>query len=589
MRSVIQQRPVVTDAPIDAELGSLAQQVLKRRSGCLPAAALRLDQLLPPELLLGVDQAVALMMQAIAQNDPILVVGDYDVDGATATALMVRCLRNDFGAQINFFMPSRFTMGYGLSLTAVEAIAERCQPLPKLLITVDHGIASHAGIERAQQLGIQVLVTDHHLPSEQPCLADAVVNPNQPGCPFPSRVLSGCGVAFYVLLRLRQKALAAGYFQSQPAPNLAQYLDWVALATVADVVPLDHNNRILVEQGLRRIRAGQASLGLQALLALSGREMSRLQSQDLAFAIAPRLNAAGRMEDMTLGVRCLLAETAAEAAAFAQELDRCNRERRQRQSDMLLQAAQKMISIAPHSEKTRPRIRVFWDADWHEGIVGLVAGQLKERLQQPVIALGPSEDGLYKGSARSIPGVHIRDVLAWVDAQYPNLLHRFGGHAMAAGLTLDLTQLSAFEQALAAAAEHCVPVDAWQSVRWVDGALTPANLNLLAAQQLQQLGPWGQGCPTPTFVNTFEVRSQRWLKEAHLKLTLGLTGVAHSWSAIWFYCPLDPATSLDQTVTLIYELNVNHFREQEQLQLLIREQVLHDADLETTILNRPLC
>lgn len=587
MHSVIQQRPVVTDPLVDSELSPLAQQVLMRRMQCAPAEALRLDQLLDPNLLLGVDDAVELILAAIAAQHPILVVGDYDVDGATATALMVRSLRDDFGACVDFFMPSRFTMGYGLSLAAIDAIAERCRPIPKLLITVDHGIASHDGIVRAQQLGMRVLVTDHHLPSPQPCPADAVVNPNQPGCTFPSRMLSGCGVAFYVLLRLRQKAAEIGFWQHHSTPNLAKYLDWVALATVADLVPLDHNNRILVEQGLRRMRAGQASLGLQALLNLSGRDVTRLQSQDLAFAIAPRINAAGRMEDMTLGVRCLLADTDTEATALAGELDRCNQERRQRQSDMMQQAAQKVGELT-QAGVSGTRIRILWDADWHEGIVGLIAGQLKERFQQPVIALGPGQDGRYKGSARSIPGVHMRDLLAWVDAQYPNLLHRFGGHAMAAGLTLDAAQLPHLEQAIAEAAEVCVPAEAWQSMQWVDGALPSEWMTLDEALQLQRLGPWGQGCPTPTFINTFEVKTQRWLKEQHLKLTLGLPGTSHAWSAIWFYCPLDATQSLHDTVTLVYELSVNLFRDQYELQLLIREQVLPDAQSTQDILKQTL-
>jgi single-stranded-DNA-specific exonuclease len=376
---------------------------------------------------------------------------------------------------------------------------------------------------------------------------------------------------------------------AQALPNLAQYLDWVALATVADLVPLDHNNRVLVEQGLKRMRAGQASIGVQALLEISGRDVRRLQSQDLAFAVAPRINAAGRMEDMTLGVQCLLAETPELAAQLAAELDRCNQLRRHRQTEMLQQAAQQINLLeAVPAPAEQNRIRVLWNPDWHEGIVGLIAGQLKERLQQPVIALGPGQDGLYKGLARSIAGVHMRDLLAWVDAQHPHLMMKFGGHAMAAGLTLTEANLVEFEQALAAAAAACVPAEQWQSVQWVDGALAPHLLSLHEAEQLEQLGPWGQACPTPTFINRFQVRAQQWLKGEHLRLTLGLPESQQTWSAIWFYCPLDAATGLAAEATLVYELQVNRFRDTEQLQLRILEQVLADNEEAKQILQNPL-
>lgn len=591
MLALIQQRPIKADLPADSVFSPLAGHVLQRRPNLTPAATLHLEQLLLPTAMKGIDDAVDLLLDAIAAQKLILVVGDYDADGATATALMVRCLRNDFGAQVDFFIPSRFTMGYGLGITAVEAITQQFQPLPQLLITVDNGIASHDGIVLAQQRGMQVLVTDHHLPGRLPCPADAVVNPNQPGCLFPSKSICGCGVAFYVLMRLRQRASSWLTHQQLAQPNLAQYLDWVALATVADLVALDHNNRILVEQGLRRLRAGQGSLGIMALLALSGRQFKRLQSQDLGFALAPRLNAAGRMEEMSLGVHCLLADTPELAALLAAQLDRCNQQRRHRQAEMLQQAALKVGSIVKKplpSSLPDQQIRVLWDTDWHEGIVGLIAGQLKERLQQPVIALGRGQDGLYKGSARSIPGVHIRDLLAWVDAQYPHLLVRFGGHAMAAGLTIEGSQLTTFEQALAAAAKHCVRPEQWQSVQWVDGALTPHLLTLVEAEHLEMLGPWGQGCPVPAFVNTFQVRSQQWLKGAHLRLTLSLSGSEQTWSAIWFYCPLDVTTPLHDWVTLVYELNINSFRGVDQLQLLIRNQVILETHLVQTILDHPL-
>lgn len=578
-------RPLPEKLPEYRGLSPLAQRLLASRGLSGPASDLRLQDLLPPDDLLGVDQAAELLLQTLQRQGSVLIVGDYDVDGATATTLMVRALRDDFGARVDYFIPSRFTHGYGLSAAVIEALQARSEPLPDLLLTVDNGIASIEGIRAAQALGMQVIVTDHHLPGEQACPADAVVNPNQPGCPFPSKAACGCTVAFYLLLRLRQ--LAADWLaeQQQPQPILGNYLDLVALATIADVVPLDGNNRILVEQGLRRIRAGSARPGIQALLQAAGRDPARLTSQDLGFVLGPRLNAAGRMDDMTVGVACLLAEDWQEAGDLAAMLEEFNQARKQVQNRMVEQAshqvqhAEQAARAEAETLAVQPRIRVLWHADWHEGIVGLVAGRLKERLQQPVIALCPGEDGLYKGSARSIPGVHIRDLLAWVDARHPDLLKRFGGHAMAAGLTLPAAGLNRLREALQEAAELLVPEEVWTPELWVDGALKPEEFSLAQAQELTRLGPWGQGCPSPLFVNRFRVVQQRWLGGRHLKLVLEPAEGHSPVEGIWFFCPLAEGDPIPDSVLLAYELSVNEFRGQCSAQLLIQAEVPVTAEL----------
>ncbi|MEX1058180.1 MAG: DHHA1 domain-containing protein, partial [Natronospirillum sp.] len=452
-----------------------------------------------------------------------------------------------------------------------------------LLITVDNGISSHTGIAAAQALGIKVLVTDHHLPGEEPCPADAVVNPNQPGCGFPSKAACGCTVAFYLLWVLRRVASDWLHSEGRAAPNMGDYLDLVALATIADVVPLDGNNRILVEQGLRRLRAGLARPGITALLEAAGRDPARIYSQDLGFVLGPRLNAAGRMDDMTVGVACLLADNADDARALAGMLEEFNQARKQVQSKMVDDAAGQVVQAlrrasfaAADSDPVHNHILVVWDDDWHEGVVGLVAGRLKEQYQQPVLALCPGEDGHFKGSARSIPGVHIRDLLAWVDAQQPGLILKFGGHAMAAGLTVAHADLNTLQKSLQVAATALVPADVWVSELLVDGALKAHELTLNQAEELTHLGPWGQGCPAPLFVNHFSVVTQRWLNERHLKLQLSVAGAAEPVDAIWFFCPLASDTELPATVHLVYELSVNEFRSRRSVQLMVKAEITAD-------------
>lgn len=561
-------------------LSPLSRQILSSRGLSGPADALTLAELLPPDTLKDAEAAADLILATLRSGGRILIVGDYDVDGATSTALMVDCLRHDYGARVDYFIPNRFTHGYGLSPSVVASLEALDDPLPDLLITVDNGIASQSGVAAAQKLGIKVVVTDHHLPGTQPCGAEAVVNPSQPGCGFPSKAACGCTVAFYVLLVLRR--LAADWLEAhgRKPPGMGDYLDLVALATIADVVPLDGNNRILVEQGLRRMRAGAARPGILALLEVAGRDPARLHSQDLGFVLGPRLNAAGRMDDMTVGVACLLADNMDDARALAGMLEDFNQARKQVQTRMVDGATEQIRKALSKLDNVDETVHVLWDTDWHEGVVGLVAGRIKERYQRPVIALCPGEDGHFKGSGRSISGVHMRDLLALVDARHPGLLHKFGGHAMAAGLTIAEDDLPRFQSAVKAAADELVEPSVWVSEWLVDARLKAEQISLTQAEELNRLGPWGQGCPPPLFANQFTVVSQRWLGERHLKLTLRLPDMAASAEpvdAIWFFCPLDPQTELATSTGLIYELSINEYRGRRTVQLMIKAQV--DTDL----------
>lgn len=575
----LSQRTAPTAALHFPGLSSLAQRILAARGLSGPADSLTLDQLLPPDSLRGINEAASLLLSVIQQGGRILVVGDYDVDGATATALMVDCLGRHFGANVDFFIPNRFVHGYGLSPAIVADIAQSPDGIPDLLITVDNGIASNAGIRAAHALGIKVLVTDHHLPGDEPCIADVVVNPNQPDCAFPSKVACGCTVAFYVLSVLRQQSVEWVAEQGLPPVRLGDYLDLVALATVADVVPLDGNNRILVEQGLRRLRRGVARPGVLALLQAAGRDPRQLSSQDFGFVLGPRLNAAGRMDDMTVGVACLLTQDAEEAAELAALLEDHNQARKRVQSTMVDAAQQQLLSsVSNLALEEDQQLLVVWDEHWHEGVVGLVAGRLKERWHKPAIALCPSLEQsshglLYKGSARSIPGVHIRDLLAWVQAQHPDVMVRFGGHAMAAGLTLFADKLAAFQAALQDAMRAMVDSEVLVPELQHDGALTAAEISLLQAEELTRLGPWGQGCPVPLFVNRFQVHQHRWLGGKHLKLSVSIDGLLEPIDAIWFFCPWPPEQHPPSDIHLAYELSVNEFRGQRTVQLLIKTDI----------------
>lgn len=503
-----------------------------RGATCVEQAQPRLAQLLPPDGMLGLDAATALLAQAIAAGRHIVVVGDFDCDGATACAVGVRGLRMLGAQRVSHAVPNRIVHGYGLSPALVDELAAL---QPDLLVTVDHGIACHAGIAAARGRGWQVLVTDHHLPGEHLPAADAIVDPNQPGDAFPSKMLAGVGVMFYVLLALRRRLREAGAFGDGNGPDLSVLLDLVAVGTVADLVPLDANNRALVAAGLRRLRAGQGCAGLRALIEVSQRDYRRLTASDIGYALAPRLNAAGRLEDMALGIECLLTESAAQARDIASTLNEINAERRAVQQQMTDEAELAFARVAIDAS-AMPMALCLFDGDWHPGVVGLVASKMKERLHRPVIAFAPAEPGSeqLRGSARSIPGFHIRDALADVAAQHPDLIERFGGHAMAAGLSLRLDAFDAFREAFEACARRVLTPELLQADVLSDGELDVGELDRAHAESLRDGGPWGQGFPEPTFSGNFEVLSHRVLGEKHLKLVLRMEGRAEPLNAIHF-------------------------------------------------------
>ncbi len=471
-----------------------------------------LKHLLPPASLTRAGEAATLLADAIEADARLLIVADYDCDGATACAVGLRALKA-LGARVDYLVPDRFKLGYGLSPEIVDLAAEQ---EPDLIITVDNGIASIEGVARARELGIAVLVTDHHLPGEALPDADCIVNPNQPGCGFASKALAGCGVMFYVMLALRSELRSRGAFAHRPEPNLGNLLDLVALGTVADVVRLDRNNRILVSQGLARMRQGRLQPGLAALFAACGRELAAATAFDLGFVLGPRLNAAGRLADMGLGIECLTTDDPARALAIAQQLDALNRERREIEAGMQAQA----FEILEHLGEAGDAAGIaLFDPEWHEGVVGILAARVKDRLHRPVFAFARGESGLLKGSGRSIPGLHLRDALDLVAKRAPGLLVRFGGHAMAAGATLRPEDFPRFAGLFAGVAEELLdPADLTRTLE-TDGPLETGYLSLEVARLLER-EVWGQGFPPPLFMDEFEVEQQRVLKEKHLKLRL---------------------------------------------------------------------
>ena len=475
-----------------------------------------LKSLLPPAGLTHASDAAHMLADAIEAEARLLIIGDYDCDGATATAVGMRALKM-LGADVDFLLPDRFKLGYGLSPEIVDVAAQQS---PDLIITVDNGIASIEGVNRAREHGIATLITDHHLPAETLPAADCIVNPNQPGCDFPSKCIAGVGVMFYVMLALRAELRERGWFApnraDKPEPNFASLLDLVALGTVADVVKLDRNNRILVSQGIKRMRAGQLQPGLAALFKAAGRDPKRATAMDLGFILGPRLNAAGRLADMRLGVECLLTDDPARALQIAQQLDALNRERREIESDMQEQALLLLESL--DADDTAPGIALF-DESWHEGVVGILASRIKDKLHRPVFAFAPGEGGIIKGSGRSIPGLHLRDALDLVAKRAPGLLLRFGGHAMAAGVTVNAENFDKFRELFAQVADELLaPADLTRTLE-TDGGLEAGYISLETARLLQN-EVWGQGFPAPLFLDEFEVEQQRVLKEKHLKLRL---------------------------------------------------------------------
>ena len=553
----------------------LLQRILAARQVLTDAdRVLDFQHLHPPQLLKGIDAAVSLLMAQLPAQRRVLIVSDFDADGATSCVLAIRALRAMGFQNVDYIVPNRFEYGYGLTPEIVQLARGK---VPDILITVDNGISSIEGVQVARALGMQVIITDHHLPGLELPPADAIVNPNQPGCGFPSKALAGVGVVFYVMAALRSALRDAGWFAKAGIvePNLAGLLDLVALGTVADVVTLDRNNRILVNEGLKRIRAGRACAGILALLEIGKRTLPALQASDLGFAAGPRLNAAGRLDDMALGIECLLADDPVVAMAMARRLDEMNQQRKGIEEDMRDQAVSDLDAL-DIGGATAPAGVCIYNPAWHQGVIGILAARIKERLHRPVIAFadagvdGEGEPQL-KGSARSIAGLHIRDVLDTVATRNPGLISRFGGHAMAAGLSLRTRDYPQFCAAFAAEVTALLTEDDLQARILTDGEVRAEELTLSTAQLLRELGPWGQGFPEPSFDGEFEILQQRMLGAKHLKLVLCPPGCRQqALDAIAFN--VDPAlwaTCNVARISAVYRLDVNEYRGQRSLQLVL--------------------
>ncbi|MDD2159752.1 single-stranded-DNA-specific exonuclease RecJ [Pseudomonas sp. MIL19] len=562
----IEARPLPATLP---DLGALPPLLTRLYAARGVQSAAELDKglarLIPYQQLKGMPEAVELLVLGLQQGQRMLIVGDFDADGATASTVGVLGLRMLGAAHVDYLVPNRFEYGYGLTPEIVAVALER---QPQLLITVDNGISSVEGVAAAKAAGLTVLVTDHHLPGAELPAADAIVNPNQPGCEFPSKALAGVGVMFYVLLALRARLREIGWFTAQrPEPNLGELLDLVSLGSVADVVPLDANNRILVHQGLARIRAGRARPGLRAILEVAGRDHRRITSTDLGFILGPRLNAAGRLDDMALGIECLLCEDEALARDMAVQLDQLNQDRKAIEQGMQREALAQLKDLPLED---MPFGLCLFEADWHQGVIGILASRMKERYHRPTIAFADAGDGVLKGSARSVPGFHIRDALDAVAAKHPALISKFGGHAMAAGLSLPEANFAAFAAAFDAEVRRQLCEDDLTGRLLSDGALSIEEFHLPLAKELRNAGPWGQHFPEPLFHGVFQLVQQRVVGERHLKVVLKsecgsvqLDGIAFGVDReIW------PNPTV-RWVELAYKLDVNEFRGQESVQLLI--------------------
>jgi single-stranded-DNA-specific exonuclease len=568
MTRIVQRKlqPQAEQHLVDAGISRLMARLLASRGVTeISQTNANLSNLLPPNTLSNNTMMAKLLADAITANKKLLVIGDYDADGATATAVAVKGLRYfcktlKSAAKVDFLVPNRFEYGYGLT-PEIVALAATYQP--DVIITVDNGIASVDGVAAANALGIQVLITDHHLPGQETPQAACIINPNQHGCTFASKNLAGVGVMFYGLLALRAEFRERGAYAEKSEPNLSELLDLVALGTVADLVKLDDNNRILVEQGLRRIRAGACSHGILALLQVSGRQYQITNAQDLGFQVGPRLNAAGRLEDMTLGIQCLLAETAAEALSLAQKLQTLNAQRRSIEADMQAGA---QLTLDDIDVANQFAICVY-HADWHQGVIGILASRIKERYHRPVIAFANGGDGFLKGSGRSIASLHLRDALDLLSKHQPHLILKFGGHAMAAGLTIKSADFELFNQSFEAVVKSLIAEVDLESVLEVDGSLNAADMNFATAQALESQ-VWGQGFAPPLFYDAFEVLSQRVLGEKHLKLTLKST--SNNSSAVVDAIYFNHSDLLGNRIQAAYQLQTNSYNGAQKVQLNLR-------------------
>ncbi|WP_023638920.1 single-stranded-DNA-specific exonuclease RecJ [Dickeya zeae] len=564
----LRRRPV-TETELPDSLPALLRRLYAQR-GVRQAQELErsLRGLLDYRLLNGISQAVDVLCRALAEERRIVIVGDFDADGATSTALTVLALRSMGGREVQYLVPNRFEDGYGLS---PEVVAQAAAKGAELIVTVDNGISSHAGVDDAHRRGIEVVVTDHHLPGDTLPAAEAMVNPNLVDCAFPSKALAGVGVAFYLMMALRARLRESGWFTERglAEPNLAELLDLVALGTVADVVPLDANNRILVAQGLSRIRAGKCRPGIRALLEVSNRDAAQLVATDLGFALGPRLNAAGRLDDMSVGVELLLCHDIVQARMLASDLDALNQSRREIEAGMQVEALQ-LCEQLERSRDTLPLGLAMYHPDWHQGVVGILASRIKERFHRPVIAFAPAGDGILKGSGRSIAGLHLRDALERLDTCYPGLMLKFGGHAMAAGLSLAEDRFDEFRQRFADLVGEWLDASQLEGVVWSDGELAVPELSLGTAEMLREAGPWGQAFPEPLFDGRFRLLQQRLVGERHLKVMVEPLGGGPLLDGIAFNVDtvLWPDSSVRE-VELAYKLDVNEFRGKRSVQLLI--------------------
>jgi len=584
MHKEIIRRAQVSDEHLPDTLDPIIRQIYARR-GVESEEQLELtaSHLCPVDSLKGLPQACEILHQALQAQKNITVIGDFDADGATSTALMMEALQMLGSTNHHFLVPNRFKYGYGLTPEIVEiAAAQGAQ----VLVTVDNGISCIAGVKRAKALGLQVIVTDHHLPGTETPPADAIVNPNQRGCNFASKSLAGVGVAFYFMLALRKYLREQQWFAQQQIkePNIAQLLDLVALGTVADVVSLDANNRILVEQGLKRIRAGATRPGIQALIEIAGKNQQKLVASDFGFALGPRINAAGRLDDMAFGINCLLARDLSTARVMAADLDDLNKARREIEQGMQREAEQVLASLAFSEDNLPHGISLFHD-DWHQGVIGIVAGRLKEKYHRPSIVFAKANDDEstslvsddveiandeIKGSARSIPGLHIRDLLEYIASQHPGIILKFGGHAMAAGLSIPISEFDKFSALFQQYAEQWLSKEALTGVLLSDGQLLTSDMTLDFAQQLRDAGPWGQNFPEPLFDDVFTIVQQRIVGEKHLKLVVEKD--QQIFDAIAFNVDIkrwpDPQS---KQVTLAYRLDINEFRGKQSVQLMVEQ------------------
>ncbi|MFC1747291.1 single-stranded-DNA-specific exonuclease RecJ [Pseudomonadota bacterium] len=546
----------------------LARVYSRRNVASVDELEYGLDRLPPFQKMKGIGDAIDILVEAIENQQCILIVGDFDCDGATSTTVAVRGLRLMGAENVSFLVPNRFEYGYGLTPEIVEVAAQQS---PDIIVTVDNGIASIEGVAAAKAKGIKVVVTDHHLPGETLPDADAIVNPSQPGCEFPTKAMAGVGVIFYIMMALRCALRDSGFFRQRGLlqPNLAQLLDLVALGTVADVVPLDQTNRVFVSQGLARIRRGQCCAGIDALLKVGCRQRERIVASDLGFVVGPRLNAAGRLEDMSIGIDCLLTESPQEALDIATTLDELNRERRSIERDMQDQAMLALGELQFDDEQKLPTGLCLYQSDWHQGVIGILASRIKDLFHRPVIAFADADEQNLKGSARSVQGFHIRDGLDAIATRHPELIQKFGGHAMAAGLSIKKEHLEEFSHAFDKEVEHHLNQDDLRGRVWTDGELESSDFSLDVAEVLRKGGPWGQAFPEPVFEGRFELIDRRIVGERHLKMQLKPIGGEFPINAIAFNSDDHHWPAHVSEVQLAYKLDVNEFRGSRDVQLLV--------------------